>query len=164
MVFREYAIPSEEFNLGVGGTTSYTVVWKVPTTQTDVDGTTGDIKIPINPANIIPIAVVFDRDDTDSGNDQDSNGDDTYPTPRAIQSATPESTAYDNNLEYSSVSDINISQNYNYEGRVDLEITFSDNIAVSSAYVIYFIKGDEGSTNESGTNKSSLTFDMTVLS
>ena len=66
---------------------------------------------------------------------KDINGDDTYPTPRAIQSATPESTAYDNSLEVSSVSSIQI--NINYEDRVGIGVTFSDNIAISSAYVIY---------------------------
>ena len=58
---------------------------KVPTTQTDGDGITGDIKIPINPGRMIPIAVVFDRDDTDSGNDDDAS-DDTYPTTRTSNS------------------------------------------------------------------------------
>ena len=88
MVFREYAIEDEEFTLEEGDAATFSAVWKVPTTQTDGDGITGDIKIPINPGRMVPIAVVFDRDDTDSGNDQDSNGDDTYPTPRSIHSAT----------------------------------------------------------------------------
>ena len=135
MVFREYAIDDEEFTLAEGGYATFSTVWELPTTQIDGDGVSGDIKIPINPGRMIPIAAVFDRDDTDSGNDQDTMGDDTYPTPRAIQSATPQSTAYDNSLEVSSVSSIQI--NINYEDRVGIGVTFSDNIAISSAYVIY---------------------------
>ena len=70
MVFREYGINDEQFTLAEGESTTVSAVWKVPTTQVDGDGVSGDIKIPINPGRIIPIAAVFDLDDTDSGNDQ----------------------------------------------------------------------------------------------
>ena len=79
MVFREYGTESEVFTLAQDESATFSAVWKVPTTQIDGDGVEGDIKIPINPGRIIPVAVVFDTDDTDSGNDQDSNGDDTLP-------------------------------------------------------------------------------------
>jgi hypothetical protein len=95
-VFRGYAIEGEEFTLQKDEAATYEAVWKVPTTQVDADGVEGPIKIPINPGRITPIAAVFDRDDTESGGKNDDPSDDTYPTPRSIQSASPQSTIYDN--------------------------------------------------------------------
>ncbi len=135
MVFREYAIEDEEFSLEEGESTQYSAVWKVPTTQTDGDGVTGDIKIPINPGRIIPIAAVFDRDDTDSGNDEDTNGDDTYPTPRAIQSATPKSTAYDNPER--DVPEIATKTEKYLEEGAEIQTTFDADEGIGNSYVVY---------------------------
>jgi hypothetical protein len=135
MIFREYAFEPEEFTLEEGGTMSSSGVWKVPTTQTDGDGITGDIKIPINPGRIIPIAVVFDRDDTDSGNDQDSNGDDTYPTPRSIQSATPQSTLYDNPDR--NVPEIITKTEKFLDDGAEIQTTFDADEGIGNSYVVY---------------------------
>ena len=135
MVFREYGIEDEEFTLEEGESTTYSAVWKVPTTQTDGDGVTGDIKIPINPGRIVPIAAVFDRDDTDSGNDQDSNGDDTYPTPRSIQSATPQSTAYDNPDR--DVPEINTKTEKYLDDGAEIQTTFDADEGIGGSSVVY---------------------------
>jgi len=135
MVFREYGINDEEFTLSEDESATFSAVWKVPTTQVDGDGVEGDIKIPINPGRIIPIAAVFDRDDTDSGNDQDSNGDDTYPTPRAIQSATPQSTSYDNPDR--DVPEIKTKTEKYLDEGAEIQTTFDADEGIGTSYVVY---------------------------
>jgi len=124
MVFREYAIEDEEFTLEEGDSTSFSAVWKVPTTQTDGDGVTGDIKIPINPGRMIPIAAVFDRDDTESGKDQ-NEGDDTYPTPRSIQSATRD------------VPEIKTKTEKYLDDGAEIQATFDADEGIGNSYVVY---------------------------
>ena len=135
MVFREYGIESEVFTLAQDESTTFSAVWKVPTTQLDGDGVDGDIKIPINPGRIIPIAVVFDTDDTDSGNDQDSNGDDTYPTPRSIQSATPQSTKYDNPER--DVPEITKKTEIYLDEGAEIQANFDADEGIGAAFVVY---------------------------
>ena len=135
MVFREYGINDEQFTLAEGESTTVSAVWKVPTTQVDGDGVSGDIKIPINPGRIIPIAAVFDLDDTDSGNDQDSNGDDTYPTPRAIQSATPQSTEYDNPER--DVPEISKKTEKYLDEGAEILANFDADEGIGAAFVVY---------------------------
>ena len=135
MVFREYGIESEVFTLAQDESTTFNAVWKVPTTQLDGDGVDGDIKIPINPGRIIPIAVVFDTDDTDSGNDQDSNGDDTYPTPRSIQSATPQSTKYDNPER--DVPEITKKTEIYLDEGAEIQANFDADEGIGAAFVVY---------------------------
>ena len=59
--------------------------------------------MPINPANVFPIAVVFDMDDTSSsrgdGSGNEDGGDGNDGSPRVLNSATPEGTAYDEQAE-----------------------------------------------------------------
>ena len=135
MVFREYGIESEVFTLTQDESATFSAVWKVPTTQIDGDGVEGDIKIPINPGRIIPIAVVFDTDDTDSGNDQDSNGDDTYPTPRSIQSATPQSTKYDNPER--DVPEIAKKTEIYLDEGAEIQANFDADEGIGAAFVVY---------------------------
>ena len=135
MVFREYGIESEVFTLTQDESATFSAVWKVPTTQIDGDGVEGDIKIPINPGRIIPVAVVFDTDDTDSGNDQDSNGDDTYPTPRSIQSATPQSTKYDNPER--DVPEISKKTEIYLDEGAEIQANFDADEGIGAAFVVY---------------------------
>ena len=135
MVFREYGIESEVFTLAQDESATFSAVWKVPTTQIDGDGVEGDIKIPINPGRIIPIAVVFDTDDTDSGNDQDSNGDDTYPTPRSIQSATPQSTKYDNPER--DIPEISKKTEIYLDEGAEIQANFDADEGIGAAFVVY---------------------------
>ena len=132
MVFREYAIEDKEFTLGVGESTTYTVVWEIPITQIDGYGVSGNIKIPINPARLIPIAAVF------NGNEE------------VVQSATPQSTYHDRSKNSEFLNVIHNSESVNNNGEVEIEISFN-NDEIVSAYVIYFVKGNEGDGNETGT-------------
>ena len=135
MIFREYGIESEEFTLSQDESSTFNAVWKVPTTQVDGDGVESDIKIPVNPGRIIPIAVVFDLDDTDSGNDQDSNGDDTYPTPRSIQSATPQSTEYDNPER--DVPEITTKTEKYLDEGAEIQALFDAEEGIGASFVVY---------------------------
>jgi hypothetical protein len=83
---------------------------------------------------MIPIAVVFDRDDTDSGNDDDAS-DDTYPTPRAIQSATPQSTKYDNPER--DIPEIKSKTEKYLENGAEIQTTFEADEGIGTSYVLY---------------------------
>ena len=63
--------------------------------------------MPINPANVFPVAVIYDMDDTSSGRGDGSGnedgGDGNDGSPRELNSATPEGTAYDEQAEPPSI-------------------------------------------------------------
>jgi hypothetical protein len=88
---------------------------------------------------MIPIAVVFDRDDTDSGNDDDAS-DDTYPTPRAIQSATPQSTKYDNPDR--DIPEITTKTEKYLEDGAEIQTTFEADEGIGTSYVLYNYQND----------------------
>jgi len=99
-VFREYAIQDYDFELQPGDSLNDIFAeWDIPTTMIqDEDEGEIPIKIPVNPANVFPVAVVYDLDDRDSGRgdgSENSDGDGGEGTPRALNSATPATTAYD---------------------------------------------------------------------
>ncbi|HJP43621.1 MAG TPA: hypothetical protein QF608_01780 [Candidatus Poseidoniia archaeon] len=134
-VFRGYAIEGEEFTLQKDEAATYEAVWKVPTTQVDADGVEGPIKIPINPGRITPIAAVFDRDDTESGGKNDDPSDDTYPTPRSIQSASPQSTIYDNPER--DVPEIDRQRELFTEAGAQLEVEFEAEEGIGTSFAVY---------------------------
>ena len=134
-VFRGYAIEGEDFTLQKDEAATYEAVWKVPTTQVDADGVEGPIKIPINPGRITPIAAVFDRDDTESGGKNDDPSDDTYPTPRSIQSASPQSTIYDNPER--DVPEIDRQRELFTEAGAQLEVEFEAEEGIGTSFAVY---------------------------
>jgi len=105
-VFREYAIEDEYFTIlqpdaGDASVAEFHAEWEIPTTMVsdpDDDGTYEEIpiQVPVNPLNVYPLAVVYDDDDRTSGTENSNkDGDNGQGTPRALQSATPKTTAYD---------------------------------------------------------------------
>ena len=78
---------------------------------------------------------MFDTDDTDSGNDQDSNGDDTYPTPRSIQSATPQSTKYDNPER--DVPEITTKTEKYLDEGAEVQAQFDAEEGIGASFVVY---------------------------
>jgi len=105
-VFREYAIEDEEFSiLQSGFSQDFHVEWTIPDTMIsdpDDDGNYEEIpiQVPINPLNVYPLVAVYDEDDRSSGTENDNkDGDGHRGSPRALQSATPKTTAYDNGNE-----------------------------------------------------------------
>jgi len=135
MVFREYGIQDESIQLAKGETTTISAVWEVPTTQIDGDGESGDIKIPINPGRIIPIAAVFDLDDDSSGGKNNDPSDDTIPAPRAIQSATPQSTKYDKPDR--DVPEIKTKTEKYLDDGFEIQTTFEADEGIGNSYILY---------------------------
>lgn len=86
-VFRGYAIEDETFSMGNGDVYEFSGRYQIPL----IDPEEG---VPIKPQNMYAIAAVFDTQDTDSVSSP-SDGNTRAGTPRALQSATSDSTAYD---------------------------------------------------------------------
>lgn len=118
-VFRGYAISDQEFTLNVDETFTTTVEWKIP-----------EATVPIKPGDITAVAAVYDLDDTNSENGNSGND---AQVPRCIQSATPQSSAYDKNNDLPVVSDVET----NYDGDFHFNLRFDDADGISKAYVLY---------------------------
>lgn len=137
-VFREYGMEGREFELQPGDPTEvFYADWEVPTTAVR-DGEEEDIRVPINPANIFPLAVIYDLDDTDSGrndgseNNDGGDGDGTY---RALNSATPGGTAFDLNNEPPM---IHLKEPTSSGGKIQINAHIQDDGGeLTGAFIIY---------------------------
>lgn len=118
-VFRGYAIEDEQFSLSEDEWFETTVLWDIP-----------EATVPIKPGDLTAVAAVYDLDDTDSQNENQGNN---VNVPRAIQSATPKSTAYDLGNDLPVVDDIKIT----YNGEAQISAKFDDKDGISMAYVLY---------------------------
>ena len=106
-VFRENALTNEQIELQAAETWTHEVEWIIPDTidymsgHEDKDGNAQEgehpIPTPINPAKISVVAVVYDNDDTSRTTSSGKTGN-AADTPRAANSATPETTAYDEQM------------------------------------------------------------------
>ena len=107
-VFRENALENEQVLLQPAETWTHEVEWVIPDTidytsgHEDRDGNPQEgehpIPTPINPAKISVVAVVYDNDDTSRTTSSGKTGN-AADTPRAANSATPQTTAYDEQNE-----------------------------------------------------------------
>ncbi len=148
-VFREYGMQDKEFQLEPGeslnGDNAFYAEWEVPTTMI-IDGEEVPIQVPVNPANVIPVAVVYDLDDTSSGRgdgSENNDGGDGDGTPRALNSATPASTAYD--LE-SEPPTIELMPATSSNGNIQINAQIDDDSGeLAGAYVAYRAVGDNDS-------------------
>jgi cytochrome c-type biogenesis protein len=118
--FRGYAIKDEQFSLAKDETFEIMAEWQFPE----------DPVIPIKPGLITAVAAVYDLDDTTSGR---SEGGNPASVPRAIQSATPKSTAFDLGSDIPSIEDITITN----DKEVHFSAKFDDADGVSAAYLLY---------------------------
>ena len=66
---------------------------------------------------------------------KDSNGDDTYPTPRSIQSATPQSTKYDNPER--DVPEITKKTEIYLDEGAEIQANFDADEGIGAAFVVY---------------------------
>ncbi|MCD6461584.1 MAG: hypothetical protein J7L61_02455, partial [Thermoplasmata archaeon] len=83
-VFRGFAA-QEDVTLSKGDEWTQEYTWQIPELDPEVDNV-----VPIDPFNVFPVVVVYDKDDTTSGG---ANG---WPgATRCVNSATPRSTMYD---------------------------------------------------------------------
>ncbi len=135
-VFREYGMEGEEITLEVGETWNKMAVWNVPTTAIR-DGEEEEIRVPINPLNVYPVAVLYDTDDTSSGRGDGSDnndGGDGDGTPRALNSATPMSSAYDADQTPPTIRDITLKK----EGKkVNASLYLDDRDDIAGAIILY---------------------------
>jgi len=138
-VFREYALEGKDFELQPGESLNEIYAdWLVPSTIVR-DGIEEPIRVPINPRNVYPVAVVFDMDDTSSGRGDGSGnedgGDGNDGSPRALNSATPEGTAYD---EEASPPSIELEKPTSEDGKVKINAVIEDDGGeLTAALVIY---------------------------
>jgi len=142
-VFRETALNNEQVQLQPAETWIHEVEWIIPETiiypsgHEDHDGNPQEgehpIATPINPAEISVVAVVYDNDDTSRTTSSGKTGN-AADTPRAANSATPESTAYDEVNEPPKVT----SYEENLNGNIaEISAILEDDDGIGSAYVIY---------------------------
>ena len=74
-------------------------------------------------------------DDTEAGGKNDDPSDDTYPTPRSIQSATPQSTIYDNPER--DVPEIKTKTEKYLDDGAEIQATFNADEGIGNSYVVY---------------------------
>ena len=115
-VFRGYAFEDETFSLDNREEQIFTTRWDIP-----------DAKVPIKPQDMKAVAVVYDRGDTDSS-PGGSDGNQRANSPRALQSATSDSTAFDRENEPASVSSVELTGE-------SVTVTFEDDGGVARAYL-----------------------------
>ncbi len=147
-VFREYALEGREITLEPGeslsGDSAIYADWEVPTTMIR-DGEEEPIRVPVNPKNVYPLAVVFDTDDTSSGrgdgSDNNDGGDDNDGTPRALNSATPRGTAYDLGSEPPTIE---LREPTSVGGKIQINTHIEDDSGeLTGAYVVYREAGQD---------------------
>ena len=119
-VFRGYAFQAEAFSLTPGQSKQFSTTWDIPKT-----------KVPIKPGDMSCVAVVYDADDTTSQPGTQGN---PNRVPRAVQSATPLSTAYDNQLPVPNIGSVKLTRNGD---KVKLSATFDAPKGVAVAYAFY---------------------------
>jgi len=142
-VFRETALHDEQVELQPGETWSSEIEWTIPETiiypsgHEDRDGNPQEgehpIPTPINPAKVSVVAVVYDNDDTSRTTTAGKTGN-SADTPRAANSATPKSTAYDEQNEPPKVVTYEESLIGN---TAKVSAMLEDEDGIGSAYVIY---------------------------
>jgi hypothetical protein len=119
-VFRGYAIKDHQFTLSEGETYLTAGEWEITT----------DATVPVKPGDLTAVAVVYDLDDTGSENDNQGNH---AGVPRAIQSATPRSTAFDLEQDLPVLDDITIT----YDSGAHISAHCDDENGISVAFLLY---------------------------
>jgi len=120
-VFRGYAVKAKTLTMKNGDQQELTADWAIPK----------DAKVPVNPANVMAVAVMYDADDTTTENGNQGN---RAGVPRAIQSATLLSTVYDTGNDIPHVDAFKISFSSN---KMKIIATLDDQNGIASAYVLY---------------------------
>jgi cytochrome c-type biogenesis protein len=140
-VFRGYAIEGLEFTMAPGEDKIFAGFWPIPTIEVNPnedypDGT----PVPVKSMDITAVAAIYDLDDTNSGDGIYGN---PNPVPRCIQSATPQSTAYDLANSAEPVGEVTVTS----EGHtLSFDAKIDDPDGVSSAAVHFSIEGANNTT------------------
>jgi cytochrome c-type biogenesis protein len=123
-VFRGYAAEDERFSMNVGGEEIFSFSFDIP-----------DAKIPIKPQDMYAVAAVFDTQDTDSS-PGGTDGNQRANSPRAVQSATSRSTAYDRGNEVPEVKSISLVDK-------TVTVTMDDEGGIAKAFVFINTEGTD---------------------
>jgi len=124
-VFRGYAIEDEGFALRNGNSYEFSASWPVP----EIDQ---EDEVPIKPQDIYAVAAVFDELDTDSAPSA-TDGNMKANSPRCLQSATSDSTAYDRENTPPKITEASYS-----DGAIT--VVFDDEGGIASAVVFYNVE------------------------
>lgn len=136
-VFREYALEDKTFQMQPGDSDEFYAEWEVPDTMI-IDDEEVPIKIPVNPNNVMPVAVVFNDDDRSSGRgdgSENSDGDGGGGSPRALNSATPAQTAFDLDNKPPLIQ-VNDASSEDGNLKINAQI-WDDGNELTAAFVIY---------------------------
>ena len=159
-VFREYALEGKDFELQPGESLNEIYAdWEIPTTIFR-DGIEEPIRVPINPANVFPIAVVFDMDDTSSsrgdGSGNEDGGDGNDGSPRVLNSATPEGTAYDEQAEPPTIE---LGVPTSEGGKVKINAVIEDDGGELTAALVVYREATKDSNNSYNWSYKPMTVD-----
>jgi hypothetical protein len=159
-VFREYALEGKDFELQPGESLNEIYAdWEVPTTIVR-DGIEEPIRVPVNPANVFPVAVVYDMDDTSSsrgdGSGNEDGGDGNDGSPRSLNSATPEGTAYDEEAEPPSIK---LENPTSENGKVKVNAVIDDDGGELTAALVVYREATGDSNNSYNWSYKPMTID-----
>ena len=141
-VFRGFAFKGEAVALKSGESKNLNTNWDIP-------ASTDPKWIPIKPQDVSAVAVVYDLDDTSSQTGTQGN---PNRVSRAVQSATPLSTAFDNRLSAPGVGAVKLERSGD---RVKLSATFDAPRGVACAYALFNTEA------ANATNWTAATFNLT---
>jgi len=126
-VFRGFGVHGESVSLGMGESFEQTYSWKIP--DLPEENEFGSIVPQVNPANVSAVAAIYDLDDTTSGGSGSRPG-----NPRAINSATPQSTAWDKKNDPPEVS----APEFRWkDGKTTVTVQVNDTEGVLGGYIVY---------------------------
>jgi cytochrome c biogenesis protein CcdA/cytochrome oxidase Cu insertion factor (SCO1/SenC/PrrC family) len=138
-VFRGYAINGRDVTLSPGDEMTLAGEWPIPEIVVDPDEEYPEgTPVPIKSMDVTAVAAVFDLDDTSSGDGVNGN---PNPVPRCIQSATPQSTAYDLDNVAEPVGDVKVTEKGT---TLTFEASIDDPDGVASAAVHFTTEGANG--------------------
>jgi cytochrome c-type biogenesis protein len=124
-VFRGYAVEDEGFTLRNGNSYEFSASWPVP----EIDPKEG---VPIKPQDVYAVAAVFDELDTDSAPSA-TDGNMKANSPRCLQSATSDSTAYDRENIPPRITDASFADD-------TVTVVFDDEGGIASAAIFYNVE------------------------
>ena len=135
-VFRGYAIQDQTVSLGTGENQMYSGSWTVPNITVDegADYPEGT-PVPVKPQDVVAVAAIFDTTDTSSSDGVNGN---PNAVPRCVQSATPNSTAYDRGNKADPVGEMTFSDE---QGGLRVEVKLDDPDGASAAAVFFTDEG-----------------------
>jgi cytochrome c-type biogenesis protein len=137
-VFRGYALEDQSFTMSPGDIEVFAGVWQIPEIIVDPNEEYPDGEpVPVKPMDITAVAAIFDTGDTSSANGASGN---PNAVPRCIESATPQSTAYERQNEAEAVGGVAITED---GGTIFFEASITDPDGAASAALFWTVEGPD---------------------